>query len=485
MSIRILKRPQIFLVFLALVMVFVSWRMGAFVASYDMFRYLDDIMFAALVVISLFLIGVLILKRPQIYPLILSMVVILTSWRMGGILASTEEDIFLAYVVFGVLMAVSLLLFKLVARSDPEGDRLFVFLLVSFALKLAAFDYRLVLGPLADARIYHYTGRTIAHQLAGGHLPVLASYHGTEFIRLLAGVAYFVMGETFQGISMLWAWFGLMGMLFFYKAFSTAFPNGNRRLYMPLILLYPTMLMWTSTLGKDALMVSFLGMSTYGAARLRQRIDPIGFWWLLLGLGGMLMIRPHVTMIFGVALAAFALIRPVRAGRLTPVVWLAGLVLFLGVAVGTVRVASRFVGIELTEDSVTGFVESTRVRTGRRGGSAFEAVSPRATAGAAIAIPTVLFRPFPMEAHNTVARISSLEGMGLLALMLYRWRNVGGAVVAATRNSYLLLVVIYTLLFIFAFSAAIRNFGILARERAQVLPFVFMLIAYEPRRTES
>ncbi len=485
MSLRLLRRAQIFLFFLIVVVMLISWRLGAILASNDTLIQLDDIIYGSLAVVSFVVMSIWIRERPQIYLLFPALVMLLVSWRMGTGLASSDQQVFTAYLIFGVLMVTSFILFKLVARSDPEGDRLFVFLLVSFALKMVAFEFRWIVGLFADAFPYHLAGRMIADQLATGQLPALETFHGTGFVRLLAGLAIFVTGATFRGISILWAWIGLVGMLFFYKAFSTAFPIGNRRLYMPLILFYPTMLLWTSSLGKDSLMVLFLGMSTYGAARLRQRIDLIGFWWLLLGLGGMIMLRPHMALIFAIGLGAYALIRPVRAGILTPVIWFLGLVLFLGVTVGAVRISSRLAGVELSQESASGVVERTRMRTARRerGGSAFEVVSPRTPGGAAIAIPTVLFRPFPTEAHTTFARISSLEGMGLLALMLYRWRNVGRAIVEAARNSFLLLIVVYTMLFILAFSGAIGNFGILARQRAQVLPFVFMLIAYEPRRT--
>ena len=74
----------------------------------------------------------------------------------------------------------------------------------------------------------------------------------------------------------------------------------------------------------------------------------------------------------------------------------------------------------------TEFIEEYEEQSGR-GGSAFEQVDPRTPAGAALAIPTVLFRPFPFEAHNLNARIASLEGLALLALMVFRWRSVVAA----------------------------------------------------------
>jgi hypothetical protein len=103
--------------------------------------------------------------------------------------------------------------------------------------------------------------------------------------------------------------------------------------------------------------------------------------------------------------------------------------------------------------------------------------------GLAILIPTILFRPFPWEAHTGFALVATVEGMLLLALVLYRWRRLVRGLATSTRNSYLTLIITYMFLFIVIFSG-ISNFGILVRQRVQLLPFLFMLIAYlAPRRT--
>jgi len=85
---------------------------------------------------------------------------------------------------------------------------------------------------------------------------------------------------------------------------------------------------------------------------------------------------------------------------------------------------------------------------------------------------TVLFRPFPFEAGSAVALIASLEGLVLLVLLVRsvpRWRLV-------PRIPYAVFAATYTVLFIFAFSA-LSNFGILVRQRTQLLPLVLVIAA--------
>lgn len=409
--------------------------------------------------------------------IVIAPIFLLLTGVVGALLASPDIEMVRAAVVLSVLTLTSVFVFSVVSRSDPEGSTLFTVLLASFALKLIAVFFRFQIGLLADAFVYNQVGRELASVLAMGQWPEMEKYSGTAFIRLVTGLVYFVTGPTMYGASILWAWFGLIGMLFFYKAFSVAFPNGDRRLYMFLVLLYPSMLLWTSSLGKDALAVLSLGMAAYGAARTHRRVEFIGLWWLGIGCAGVLMIRPHLVPVIVVAVAASALLRPVRFGLLSPVIRIGGLALVFVVGVFVVDTAARYIGLEsLTAESVSQFVEAHGALT-VRGGSAYQTVNARSLAGFVLAIPTVLIRPFPWEANKAFALVSGLEGMCLMTLMFSRWRSLRAALTATVRDSFLMMVFVYVFLFIFFFSN-IANFGIIARQRTQVLPFVLMMIAY-------
>jgi hypothetical protein len=399
------------------------------------------------------------------------------AWGIGTLMSVKDMATVRAAVVLSALFVVSLAVFWAAARSDPDGSLLMVVLILSFALKLLAAYLRFRMGLLADAFVYDKFGEDIARTLAAGEWPVMDRYWSTGFVRLVTGMVYLVTGPTLYGATILWAWFGLLGMLGFYKAFTVAFPDGNRRLYMALILLYPSMLLWTSSLGKDALMVLALGMGAYGTARLHRRLDVPGLWWLALGTAGMLMVRPHIVGVFVVALVVSMLVRPIRAGVLSPVIRLAGLAVLVPVALGLISTAAGFIRLEsLTAESVLEFVEWAGGQT-EQGGSAFARINPRTPVGFVVGTLTVLFRPFPWEAHTVFASMTALEGLGLLALVLLRWRSFKAALLAVRRDSYLVLVLVYALVFIFFF-ANMANFGVVARQRVQVYPFVFMLLAY-------
>jgi hypothetical protein len=94
---------------------------------------------------------------------------------------------------------------------------------------------------------------------------------------------------------------------------------------------------------------------------------------------------------------------------------------------------------------------------------------------------TVLFRPLPYEAHNNQELASSAEGLALLFLFVISLPNMAGAFRLIRRRPYVALVVVYSAAFIYAY-ASLANFGLLNRERIQLLPFFFVLFALPPRR---
>ena len=120
------------------------------------------------------------------------------------------------------------------------------------------------------------------------------------------------------------------------------------------------------------------------------------------------------------------------------------------------------------------------------GGSEF--ATPRVTSPAEYPYATlsVLFRPFPWEAGNAQALAAAIEGMVLIALFIISLPRLVRVPGYAMRTPYVMFALVYTGLFILAFSS-IGNFGILTRQRTQVLPFVLVLIAVPARAlvTES
>jgi hypothetical protein len=88
---------------------------------------------------------------------------------------------------------------------------------------------------------------------------------------------------------------------------------------------------------------------------------------------------------------------------------------------------------------------------------------------------SVFFRPFPWEADSAQVLIASAEGTAILGLVIASWRRIGAGL-RRIREPYILMSVIFLLGFLYAFSQ-FGNFGILARQRVQALPFLLIFLA--------
>ena len=99
------------------------------------------------------------------------------------------------------------------------------------------------------------------------------------------------------------------------------------------------------------------------------------------------------------------------------------------------------------------------------------------------AVVSVLFRPFPWEAGNPQALVAAAEGLVLMGLFAFSLRRLWRIPWYAVRTPYVVFALAYTAMFVLAFSA-IGNFGILTRQRTQVLPLVLVLLAV-PRHSPA
>ena len=389
-----------------------------------------------------------------------------------------------------VLLAASWPAFVRQARRERD-QRLAQLLMLALCLKLFGSLVRYwvavyVYDGFADALMYHDFGTNLAMRFRGGDFSTgLDSLSSTDFIRFFTGLVYTVTGSSVYAGFLLYSWLAFWGMFYLYRAFVIAVPDGNRRSYARLLFFLPSMLYWPSSIGKEAWMLFCLGLAAFGTARLLT-----GRPWRGMALAGVAMwlaaiVRAHVSgmVVLGLVVAYLFARPPRRLGALGPAVKLVALAALLVVAVGLLGRTQSYLlekGID-PQDGVTGVLAETGRRT-TQGGSGFEAPSTGASlAKLPFAAVTILFRPFLFEVHNAQAAITALESTLLLALVLARRRAIWQAVRHLRRYPYVAFILVYSALFVVAFSS-IGNFGILARERTQLLPFFLVLLAVPASR---
>jgi choline-glycine betaine transporter len=234
-------------------------------------------------------------------------------------------------------------------------------------------------------------------------------------------------------------------------------------------------------------MMLTLGVAAYGMARAMAGRPLRGLLVAGLGMLGAAQVRPHVAGLVALAVAAAYLIRPVArsAGgfpRVAKVIGLAGAVVIAVVLVNRTDQFLQTAAIQ-TEGGVTSVLEQALERTSK-GGSQFAPSILESPARAPVAIATILFRPFPFEVDSPQTLAAAVEATFLLGLAAVRFRSGLAAIGSIRRQPYVAFALVYLGLFIFAFSS-FANFGLLARERVQMLPLFLVFLAVPVKKLKK
>jgi hypothetical protein len=401
-------------------------------------------------------------------------------WVAGG------QPVGAALIIIPILVALSTPIF-LRARSERSFD-LAGLLAVALFLRFMAAYYRY--DTAVDARTYNLWGARLAESFR--QLDFAPDTHaavpGTGSMRYISGLVHAVCNSDEMGAFLVFAWIAFLGCYFLYRAFVTAVPDADRYRYAVLLFFWPSIVFWPSSIGKEAVMLLTLGLAALGAARFFTR-RPGGITLAFVGILITYLVRPHVALIM---LAAFGFALLVGRGQslptrsLTPgsVAKAAAIVLLLvGVSMIAGRTA-RFLGVESLQPSSTeeAFLE---VETNtKRGGSQFSPADATNPIGYPRAAVTILFRPFLFEAHTSEQIVTAFEALALALLVVVSWRRLLSVPWRLRAQPYVALAVAFVLVFFFVF-AVISNFGILARERTMVLPFVLALLSVPALATNT
>jgi hypothetical protein len=414
-----------------------------------------------------------------------------SAWTFGAILAflvcmalyawfwvAGDQPIGAAFVVIPILVALTAPLF-LRARSERSFD-LAGLLAVALLVRFIAAYYRY--DNAIDARTYNVWGTRLAESFRQLNFTpdTQAAIPGTGAMRYISGLVHAVCNSDEMAAFLIFTWIGFLGCYFLYRAFVTAVPDADHYRYAVLLFFWPSIVLWPSSIGKESVMLFSLGLAALGGARFFTR-RPGGITLAFVGILITYLVRPHVALIMLAALGFALLIgrgqsRPTRS--LTPgsVAKAVAIVLLLvGVSYMAGRTA-RFLGVKTLQPSSTeeAFLE---VQTNtKKGGSEFSPANAANPVGYPQAAVTILFRPFLFEAHTGEQIATALEALGLAILVLVSWRRLLSVPSRLRAQPYVALALGFVLVFFFVF-AVISNFGILARERTMMLPFVLALLS--------
>jgi hypothetical protein len=388
--------------------------------------------------------------------------------------------------VGALLLIICLPIVARLARAEVD-QRIVKLFYVGLVLKLAAAPIQTWVvdrfyNGVADSNTYNRGGAELAPLYRVGNWGYAGKIIGDGFMKIVTGEIYALVGVNRLAGFLVFSVLGYFGVYFFYRAFRLAMPEADGLRYARFLFLMPSLVFWSSSIGKEALMIFGLGLGAWGAARLfaQQRG---GFVLFAAGTWLCLMVRPHVALLLFASVAVGYLVR--RSRRSSPLNAMRRLVGIGVLAVAGAIVIQTNTGFfsvkSLNNDSVNEVLKKNQANLGAREGNEGEGFgsSEEARSLSPLSFPrsvvTILFRPFPHEASGAPSVAASLEGVFLLLVVCSSARRMWAAIKRSPRNPYVLTSFAFSVVFIYLF-ASLPNLGIIARERIQLLPFFLVLV---------
>lgn len=403
-----------------------------------------------------------------------------TAAIMVGVLigsgASGVAVIFFALLGLGLMASIGRAM-----RIPVDAAWLPKWVILGFLAKLAGTFARYYMVTtfygVGDSYRYYSVGTALAKQWRSGHVPHLTGSGslGTQVVESVTGALFALITPDMLGGFVLFAILAYLGQLLLYAAFRRHAQRRQLKIYAILILLLPSYAFWPSSIGKDALVLLGLGACAYLVARSLEAFEVRWLLGLAIALGAVGLVRIHIAaLVVGAfilaALLAKAQVRDVGAPMRRLVVLGAG----VAAALVVIAVFPDVFGVDLRSgQDVDGFTADVVRRTSS--GTAVEGGPVTSPADVPAALAHVLFRPFIFEASEIQHYFAALETAFLAGLFLWKLRSILRNLRRWRSNPYLVFSTFYTIGFAIAFSV-VRNLGIIARQRGQVLAFFLCFV---------
>ncbi len=350
----------------------------------------------------------------------------------------------------------------------------------------------LVYNGKGDAVGYHGAGLRLSSVWRSFQVPSTIDRIGTDVVDAITGLLYVPYQPSMLGGFFMFASVAFFGQMLLYAAFRHSFSTRHLKWYAALMFFWPTIVYWPSSIGKESLMLFWIGVTSYGVARLLKSYNPAWVALIGLGLAGGGIIRLHIPLLLVGSLVIALLVAkaPAVPGAQVRRVGLlvaagAGLVVFALFTAGNFGVdLSTAVSVEAASDEVGNVLSAVEARTDT-GGSAVAGSAVTSPLDLPEAMLRVLFRPLIHESTSVPLLASSLDGTVLLVVFVVRLPWILRNLFRSRRTPYAIYAFLYTGGFVIAFSS-ILNLGILARQRSQMVPlFLALLVVWGRKHVEE
>lgn len=316
---------------------------------------------------------------------------------------------------------------------------------------------------------YHYFAVSLSPQFPEATSSLAA---GTVAVTRFAWLHSWVMPDSYHAMKVTFAAIGLVAVYLMYRG-AVRFRRVEDTRILYVLGLFPSILFWSSILGKEPIHILGIGLYAYGVLSWRSTGQLRHVLLIAMGVAIAFVIRSWSAPILLFPLLVFAL-----TGLRKPWMRVAGGMAALAGFLWTVSQFAATFNIETLGDIQT----AAEARSQGWGGSAAaERTSAFTSVGSMLRFAPVgafaaLFRPFPGEVRNPFGVLAGLENivlLGLLLMAIIRFR------LARFRDPALLWasVLIVTWSFVYSF-VSYYNFGAAVRFKLQILPILLLVLLH-------
>jgi hypothetical protein len=282
-----------------------------------------------------------------------------------------------------------------------------------------------------------------------------------------------ILPNTYHAAKITFSMFGLLAVYLFYRSAIIFLEQEDIRI-LYILGFFPSILLWSSILGKDPVVLLGIAIYTYGVMKLYQHSHPLFFILVLLGVFIASAIRPWMGLILCTPLGVFVIARMQGLA-----IKIAFVLFFTSVTVVSFNIFLETFQIQTSQDIIHTIDTIQQLST--RGGSSSGMNRELNSLGSTlvylpIGIFTILFRPLPGELLHFFGLLSGVENAVLLFLCglgikRTSWQNITKPVVL-----WLLLLILIWAIF-YALGAS-YNLGTAVRYKLQILPLFLIFIWY-------
>ena len=305
------------------------------------------------------------------------------------------------------------------------------------------------------------------------------STDGTGNILRLVWLHYQFMPQSYHALKVTFAMIGLVAIYLFYRS-AVLFLKREEISILYLLALFPSILFWTSIIGKEPTALLGIAIYTYGMIGWHQRKHWWYFFLLALGVTIGTFIRFWIGPILIIPVIVVFMLRRQKTFNKVTLIIVLGLAFCLAVFQ-----IQNFFNIASIQDLLMSL--NTLSRLWNYGGSAqvintdFTRIDQLITF-----IPfgafTALFRPLPGEVLNPFGLLAGLENLLLLFLLSLaalrtRWKDFQNPLVLWATLLVLTWATVYSFI-------SFQNLGAAVRFKLQILPILLGLLLYLGRRRQ-